>query len=37
VQALDLARAAKASPADSPQIRYLTALASARMGAVDLP
>lgn len=35
VQALDLARSAKSGPADSPEIRYLAALASARMGAID--
>lgn len=33
-QALDLARAAKSGPADSAEIRYLGALASARMGAI---
>lgn len=35
VQALDLARAAKSGPADSPEVRYLAALASARVGAID--
>ena len=35
VQALDLARGAKSGPAESLEIRYLAALASARMGAID--
>ena len=35
IQALDLARSARSGPEDSPEIRYLAALASARMGAID--
>jgi tetratricopeptide (TPR) repeat protein len=35
LQALDLARDAKSGPADTAEIRYLAALASARIGAID--
>ena len=35
LQALDLARDAKTGPADTAEIRYLAALAAARIGAID--